>query len=53
MAELIQQPLVMECSGWDGYRLLDSGLGRKWEAFGQRAFIRPEPQAMWHPRLPD
>ncbi|MFO6430087.1 class I SAM-dependent methyltransferase [Erythrobacter sp. W302b] len=53
MAELIQQPLVMECTGWDGYRLLDSGLGRKWEAFGQRAFIRPEPQAMWHPRLPD
>lgn len=50
MAALIQQPLVMECTGWDSYRLLDSGTGRKWEAFGPHAFIRPEPQAMWQPR---
>ena len=51
MAELIQQPLVMECHGWDAYRLVDSGGGRKFEAFGPHAFIRPEPQAMWQPRL--
>ncbi|MEO1221474.1 MAG: class I SAM-dependent methyltransferase [Pseudomonadota bacterium] len=51
MARLIQQPLVMECTGWDAYRLLDSGAGRKYEAFGPYAFIRPEPQAMWQPRL--
>lgn len=51
MAKLIQQPLVMECRGWDAYRLLDSGAGRKFEAFGPHAFIRPEPQAMWQPRL--
>ncbi len=51
MAILVQQPLVMECTGWDAYRLLDSGAGRKWEAFGPHAFIRPEPQAMWQPRL--
>ncbi len=51
MARLIQQPLVMECSGWDSYRLLDSGAGRKWEAFGPHSFIRPEPQAMWQPRM--
>lgn len=51
MAKLIQQPLVMECQGWDAYRLLDSGAGRKYEAFGPYAFIRPEPQAMWQPRL--
>jgi len=51
MATLIQQPLVMECTGWDAYRLLDSGAGRKFEAFGPHAFIRPEPQAMWQPRL--
>lgn len=50
MTLLIQQPLVMECTGWDSYRLLDSGAGRKWEAFGPHAFIRPEPQAMWQPR---
>ena len=53
MASLIQQPLVMECTGWDGYRLLDSGAGRKWESFGPYSFIRPEPQAMWQPRRDD
>lgn len=53
MATFVQQPLVMERTGWDSYRLLDSGEGRKWEAFGPHAFIRPEPQAMWQPRLAD
>ena len=53
MAALVQQPLVMECTGWDSYRLLDSGAGRKWESFGPHAFIRPEPQALWQPRLPE
>jgi 23S rRNA (cytosine1962-C5)-methyltransferase len=53
MAALIETPVVMECTGWDGYRLLDSGAGRKYEAFGPHAFIRPEPQAMWQPRLAD
>lgn len=50
MATLAQQPLVMECTGWPSYRLLDSGAGRKWEAFGPYSFIRPEPQALWQPR---
>ena len=53
MAELVQQPLVMECEGWDAYRLLDSGAGRKWESFGPHSFIRPEPQALWQPRVAD
>ncbi|AUX69425.1 SAM-dependent methyltransferase [Porphyrobacter sp. HT-58-2] len=53
MATLVQQPLVMMCEGWDSYRLIDSGAGRKWESFGSHSFIRPEPQAMWQPRLPD
>lgn len=53
MASLATQPLVMECTGWDAYRLLDSGAGRKWEAFGPYSFIRPEPQAMWQPRRDD
>ncbi|QFT77265.1 class I SAM-dependent methyltransferase [Erythrobacter sp. THAF29] len=51
MATIAPVPLVMECTGWDAYRLLDSGGGRKYEAFGPYAFIRPEPQAMWQPRL--
>ncbi len=50
MADLIEQPLLMVGEGWDAYRLLDSGHGRKWEQYGPRRFIRPEPQAMWSPR---
>jgi 23S rRNA (cytosine1962-C5)-methyltransferase len=53
MARLLEQPLVMEGAGWEAYRLLDSGAGRKWESFGPCSFIRPEPQALWQPRLPE
>lgn len=53
MAALVQQPVVMECAGWDDYWLVDSGHGRKLEQFGMFRFIRPEPQAMWAPRLAD
>jgi 23S rRNA (cytosine1962-C5)-methyltransferase len=53
MARLLAQPLVMEGAGWEAYRLLDSGAGRKWESFGPYSFIRPEPQALWQPRLPE
>ncbi len=53
MADLVQQPQLMIGEGWDGYRLLDSGHGRKWEQFGDYRFIRPEPQAMWTPRNAD
>lgn len=31
------------------YTLIDSGNGRKLESYGNRRFIRPEPQAMWEP----
>lgn len=40
-------------NGWDEYRLLDSGQGRKLEKFGPYTVDRPEPQAMWSRRLPD
>lgn len=50
MAELRADPVVMVGGGWDAYRLLDSGGGRKFEAYGPYSFIRPEPQAMWRPR---
>ena len=54
MAELRRDPVLMVGEGWEGgYRLLDSGNGRKLEQFGPHAFIRPEPQAMWHPRMAD
>ena len=51
MAELRREPVLMVGEGWDAYRLLDSGDGRKFEAYGPWRFIRPEPQAMWSPRL--
>ena len=50
MADLRHDPILMVGEGWDGYRLLDSGHGRKHESFGPYSFIRPEPQAMWSPR---
>lgn len=38
--------------GFPDYALLDSGRGRKLERFGAVTVDRPEPQAMWQPRLP-
>ena len=35
------------------FRLLDSGGGRKLEAYGDIRVIRPEPQAMWSPASED
>lgn len=53
MAELRTDPVLMSGEGWDAFRLLDSGDGRKFESYGPYRFIRPEPQAMWSPRLAD
>lgn len=53
MAQLATQPVLMVGEGWDAYRLLDSGHGRKFESYGPHSFIRPEPQALWSPRLAD
>lgn len=53
MARLVRNPVVMAGQGWADYGLVDSGHGRKLERYGNRHFIRPEPQAMWSPRLSD
>lgn len=37
--------------GFGDYALLDSGGGRKLEQFGKITVNRPEPQALWRPRL--
>lgn len=42
---------VIEMAGFPDYALLDSGLGRKLERFGRVVVDRPEPQALWQPRL--
>jgi 23S rRNA (cytosine1962-C5)-methyltransferase len=34
------------------YALLDSGDGEKLERFGEYILSRPDPQALWHKRLP-
>jgi 23S rRNA (cytosine1962-C5)-methyltransferase len=51
MAALSPEPLILPGEGWDDYGLVDSGHGRKLERYGRYRFIRPEPQAMWTPRL--
>lgn len=51
MSELAEQPLILAGEGWADYGLVDSGDGRKLERYGPHRFIRPEPQALWTPRL--
>lgn len=46
LATLIGEP-------WPDYGLMDSGHGRKLERYGPHSFVRPEPQAMWAPALPE
>ncbi|MCB2084332.1 MAG: class I SAM-dependent methyltransferase [Sphingomonadaceae bacterium] len=53
MAELREQPTLLAGEAWEDYGLVDSGNGRKLERYGPHRFIRPEPQAMWQPRLPE
>jgi 23S rRNA (cytosine1962-C5)-methyltransferase len=45
-------PEILIADDWDDYRLLDSGAGRKLEKVGPYRFVRPEPQALWAPSLP-
>lgn len=53
MAQLRREPMLLNGESWPDYALVDSGHGRKLERYGQHRFIRPEPQAMWAPRLGD
>jgi len=51
MADIAPTPLILAGEGWADYALLDSGNGLKFERYGSRSFVRPEPQAMWTPKL--
>lgn len=53
MAALAPDPLILAGEGWADYGLVDSGHGRKLERYGPYRFVRPEPQALWSPRLSD
>lgn len=52
LPRIAETPGVMRTTGWGDYALLDSGGGRKLERYGPYRVVRPEPQAMWSPRLP-
>lgn len=43
---------VMVTDGWQDFELVDSGDGKKLERFGQVRLVKPEPQAIWKPKLP-
>lgn len=43
---------LITSDGFRDYALLDCGAGRKLERFGSVVVDRPEPQALWRPRLP-
>jgi 23S rRNA (cytosine1962-C5)-methyltransferase len=43
----------MRTTGWADYELLDSGSGRKLERYGRFRVVRPEPQCLWRPALPE
>lgn len=42
---------LVDTAGFGDYALIDSGNGRKLERFGDVVVERPEPQALWQPRL--
>lgn len=45
------RPSFFEPTPLDGHQLLDSGSGMKLERFGDVTLVRPDPQALWSPRL--
>ncbi len=47
----LKQLSLITSTGFPDYALLDSGGGRKLERFGKIIVDRPEPQALWQPRL--
>jgi len=44
-------PAVFAPLAFADYALLDSGGGEKLERFGKTVLVRPDPQALWRPRL--
>ncbi len=53
MSDGLPGPLLLATDGYEEYRLLDSGHGRKLERFGDMVLVRPEEQAIWTPLLPE
>jgi len=51
MTHAAANPDLLIATQWHDYALLDSGNLQKLERFGPYCFVRPEPQALWSPRL--
>jgi 23S rRNA (cytosine1962-C5)-methyltransferase len=45
--------LLLSSPDWRDYELLDSGNGNKLEKYGPYRLVRPEPEAVWRPALPE
>ncbi len=45
--------LTIVAEPWADWGLIDSGNGEKFERYGRYNVVRPEPQAMWAPALPE
>ncbi|WP_308515465.1 class I SAM-dependent methyltransferase [Sphingomonas flavescens] len=45
--------LTIVAEPWADWGLIDSGHGEKFERYGRYKVVRPEPQAMWAPALPE
>ena len=48
----VPQIEILSSPDWEDYGLLDSGGGQKLERYGAYRFVRPEPEAVWKPALP-
>jgi len=44
---------LLSSPDWKDYALLDSGNGFKLERYGPHRLLRPEPEAVWRPALPE
>jgi len=51
--QLAPAPAAMRAQPWPDHALLDSGGGRKLERYGPYLVVRPEPQCLWAPKLPE
>ncbi|MBI5619364.1 class I SAM-dependent methyltransferase [Candidatus Gottesmanbacteria bacterium] len=43
---------ILIAAPWSSYELLDTGDGRRLERFGDIVISRPDPQILWHTKLP-
>ena len=50
---LAERRLMLRTTGWSDYGLIDSAVERKLEHHGPGRVVRPEPQCLWRPRLPE